>query len=303
MTSTVLAGVLLLDKPVGWTSNAALGRARRLLSGAKAGHTGTLDPFASGLLPITVGEAGKFSRYLLDADKRYVATLRLGATSTTGDPEGEVTLTGAPLPATQAEIERVLKSFLGDQEQIPPMHSALKQQGVPLYQLARKGLEVPRAPRRIRVHSLGLQSWNSADELVLEVLCSKGTYVRVLAEDVGRSLGCGAYLTALRRTAVGPLTIEQAIDLKELEAIEAGARSGRLLPCADLLASLPRIQLESRAARDLLDGKHPLFFGQAKGELQVWGPGNVFLGVARALEDLNGARLVPVRLMSPTVLP
>lgn len=303
MTCAVPAGVFLLDKPVGWTSNAALGRARRLLGGVKAGHTGTLDPFASGLLPITVGEAGKFSRYLLDADKRYIATLKLGATSTTGDPEGDVASTGSALPPTRAEIDRVLESFVGDQEQVPPMHSALKQQGVPLYELARKGLEVPRAPRRICVHSLELLTWERPEELVVDVLCSKGTYVRVLAEDIGRALGCGAYLTALRRTAVGPFKIGQAIDLQRFEAIGPEARSAVLLPSADLLSELPRVELDRRAARDLLDGKHPLISGQAEGELQAWGPGDVFLGVARAVKVPPGRHLVPVRMMSPTVLP
>lgn len=303
MTGPIAGGVLLLDKPVGWTSNAALGRARRLLGRAKAGHTGTLDPFASGLLPITVGEAGKFSRYLLDSDKRYVATLCLGATSTTGDPEGAVSPTGRPLPSHREQIENVLKSFLGEQYQTPPMHSALKQQGIPLYELARKGIEVPREPRRIQVRTLELQDWQGSAELAVAVHCSKGTYVRVLAEDIGKVLGCGAYLTALRRTAVGPFDVGQAIDLKDFEAMGEPERWQRLLPCATLVAGLPRVELDACAARDLLDGKHPRYSGEAVEEVQAWGPGPVFLGVASVKDTETGRHLKPVRLMSPSALP
>jgi tRNA pseudouridine55 synthase len=304
MTAPALSGVLLLDKPLGWTSNAALGRARRLLGGVKAGHTGTLDPFASGLLPITVGEAGKFSRYSLDADKRYEATLKLGAISTTGDPEGVVSATGKDLPGELPAVEGVLRAFLGEQDQIPPMHSALKQQGVPLYELARKGLEVARAPRRIHVHALNLLDWRERDTLKVDVHCSKGTYVRVLAEDIGRALGCGAYLTALRRTAAGTLHVSQAIDLKELEMLEPDQRPDRLLPASLLLTALPRVDLDGRSARDLLDGKHPAAADiVGEGEVQAWGPGEVFLGVAKAVRGAAGKRLVPVRLMSPFVLP
>ncbi|MBL8518239.1 MAG: tRNA pseudouridine(55) synthase TruB [Betaproteobacteria bacterium] len=304
MTGAFPGGVLLLDKPIGWTSNAALGRARRLLGGVKAGHTGTLDPFASGLLPITVGEAGKFSRYSLEADKRYEATLKLGQTSTTGDPEGEVSATGATLPSDPAKVERVLHSFLGEQDQVPPMHSALKQQGVPLYELARKGLEVPRMPRRIQIHAIQLLDWSERDTLRVDVRCSKGTYVRVLAEDIGHALGCGAYLTALRRTAVGVLSIGQAIDLEGFDRVAAEQRLHRLLPASVMLSNLPRVDLDSRAARDLLDGKHPEVMDvNAVGEVQAWGPHEVFLGVAKVARGMAGTRLVPVRLMSSFVLP
>jgi tRNA pseudouridine55 synthase len=298
-----IGGVLLLDKPEGWTSNAALGRTRRLLGGVKAGHTGTLDPFASGLLPITVGEAGKFSRYLLDADKRYEATLKLGAVSTTGDPEGEISPTDTQLPTSWATIQQVLESFMGMQDQTPPMYSALKQQGVPLYKLARQGLEVPRAPRQIQIHELRVLDWQGGDCLTLQVLCSKGTYVRVLAEDIGQALGCGAYLTGLRRTAVGPLDIAHAIDIKGLEALPEDGRADRLLPGSTLVSGLPKVQLDRQSARALLDGKHPNFPGQLAGEVQAWGPEGVFLGVASALAASQGSRLVPVRMMSPTVLP
>lgn len=303
MADPVVGGVLLLDKPVGWTSNAALGRVRRLLDGVKAGHTGTLDPFASGLLPITVGEAGKFSRYLLDADKRYEATLCLGAVSTTGDPEGSVTQTGLPLPANRHAIEQALRGFMGEQSQIPPMHSALKQQGVPLYELARKGLEVPRTPRQIHVHGLSLLEWTGECMLVLDVHCSKGTYVRVLAEDIGRALGCGAYLTALRRTGVGPFSIRQAVDLKGFECLTLAERRAQLRPPESLLSGMPRVDLDRQSARDLLNGKHPQVTGVSLGEVQAWGPDSVFLGVARVSQAGAGNYLIPARLMSPSVLP
>ncbi|MDX2220087.1 MAG: tRNA pseudouridine(55) synthase TruB [Burkholderiales bacterium] len=303
MTGLVDGGVLLLDKPVGWTSNAALGRARRLLGGVKAGHTGTLDPFASGLLPVTVGEAGKFSRYLLDADKRYEAHLKLGFISSTGDPEGAITATGGSVPSSRTVLDQVLLGFMGDLDQIPPMHSALKQQGVPLYELARKGLEVPRAPRRICIHTLDVLAWSGGDELVIDVRCSKGTYIRVLAEDIGRALGCGAYLTELRRTEVGPMNISQAIELSDFEQLQPGERTLRLLPPATLLAALPRIEIDGKTARDLLSGKHPGFVGNATGELQAWAVEGIFIGVVRASGDGPTKRLAPVRMMSPSVLP
>lgn len=303
MTGLPLGGVLLLDKPVGWTSNAALGRSRRLLGGAKAGHTGTLDPFASGLLPITVGEAGKFSRYLLDADKRYLATVKLGEVSTTGDPEGSISFSGPVPELDDLRISAVLSGFLGEQDQTPPMHSALKQQGVPLYKLARQGIEVPRQPRRISIHDLSLVSWDSRDIMTIDVLCSKGTYIRVLAEDIGRALGCGAYLIGLRRTAVGPFRIDQAVDLNTLEELEPSVRASRLLHAGLLLGGLHRVDLDAKTARELLDGKQPLCESSVEGEVQAWGPNSVLLGVATAVRSSQGTRLVPQRMMSPGVLP
>lgn len=297
------SGVLLLDKPVGWTSNAALGRARRLLGGVKAGHTGTLDPFASGLLPITVGEAGKFSRYVLDSDKRYLATLRLGHVSTTGDPEGEVTVTGVSNALTLSKIEGVLASFLGEQRQIPPMHSALKQNGVPLYRLARQGVEVERPARNIRIHAIRLESWDGSEALIVDVHCSKGTYVRVLAQDIGRELGVGAYLTGLHRIGAGAFGISEAISLAALEEEVPETRLSHLRPASCLVSGLPRVTLDRTDARALLDGKHPETTLTGHGEVQAWGPNDTFLGVAALNTDRGGARLIPVRLMSPNVLP
>jgi len=297
------SGVLLLDKPIGWTSNAALGRARRLLGGVKAGHTGTLDPFASGLLPITVGEAGKFSRYVLDSDKRYLATLRLGHVSTTGDPEGEVTATSATNVLSLGGIEGVLARFLGAQQQIPPMHSALKQNGVPLYRLARQGVEVERPARSICIHGLQLESWDGGESLVVDVHCSKGTYVRVLVQDIGRALGVGAYLTGLHRIGAGAFRISEAITLAALEELEPQTRLAYLRPASSLVSGLRKVTLDHSGARALLDGKHPETVMTGQGEVQAWGPNDTFLGVAELKAEGAGARLVPVRLMSPNVLP
>lgn len=301
-----VSGLLLLDKPVGWSSNAALGKARRLFGGAKGGHTGTLDPFASGLLPITLGEAGKFSRFLLDADKRYRATLRLGWHSTTGDVEGEVTQEGCAPTIGDQDIMAGLQQMLGDQTQIPPMHSALKRDGVPLYELARKGIEVPREPRAIRIFALQLVERPAADTWIIDVHCSKGTYIRVLAEDIGRRFGCGAYLTGLRRTGVGSLDVTQSITVEGLEQCDEAARLNLLLPASRLVTGLPQVRLDQTAARMLLDGRHPSVPAGVEGqggEVAVWGPDDCFVGVAERKQGRSGKVLVPVRLMSPDVLP
>jgi tRNA pseudouridine55 synthase len=239
-------GVLALDKPRGLSSNLALQQARRLLQARKAGHTGTLDPLASGLLPLTFGEATKFSADLLDADKEYEATLELGVTTTTGDAEGEV-LERRAVDAGAGRFEELLRRFTGEQRQVPPMHSALKREGRPLYELARRGVEVERASRTVCIHRLRLLEWDARRPRI-EVACSKGTYVRVLAQDLGAALGCGAHLHALRRTRVGPLRLDQAVDAAQLEAMALPARRGLLLPVDHLLAGLPRVTLAQDAA-------------------------------------------------------
>ncbi len=193
--------MLLLDKPEGASSAVALAQAKRLLGAGKAGHTGTLDPFASGLLPLALGEATKFSRFLLDASKTYEAVLRLGERTATGDTEGEV-VERRPVSATPGQVEEVLAAFLGAQTQVPPMHSAIRHQGQRLYELARKGVEVERAPRAITIFSIDLLR-KEGDLLEISVKCSKGTYIRVLAEDIGERLCCGAHLIGLRRTGIG----------------------------------------------------------------------------------------------------
>ena len=210
-------GILLLDKPVGITSNAALVQSRRLLGAAKAGHTGTLDPLASGLLPICLGEATKFTALLLDADKTYEAEVALGAATTTGDAEGEVVSRG-DVSGSEPRLEPVLQQFLGDQTQVPPMFSALKHKGRPLYSYARAGELVERAARAITVHELELLAFDG-ETLRIRVRVSKGTYVRTLAHDIGARLGCGAHLKGLRRTAIGELTIDGATTLEQLGAL------------------------------------------------------------------------------------
>jgi tRNA pseudouridine55 synthase len=292
-----LDGVLLLDKPSGMTSNAALQAARRLFNAAKAGHTGTLDPLASGLLPICFGEATKFSQTLLDADKRYLAELRLGVRTDSADAEGAV-IARRPVAVSRQAIEQVLPRFRGDIEQIPPMHSALKRDGRPLYELARQGIEVERAARRVHIHGLTLRGF--ADERAeLEVHCSKGTYVRTLADDIGEALGCGAHLTGLRRTAIGAFDIGDAVPLDRLQSLPADALDRFLLPADALLAALPRADLDEHQTADLLQGRAVAMAGAVAGTTwRVYGAGRL-LGIARAGGD---GFLAPLRLIATTGL-
>ncbi len=287
-------GVLLLDKAGGMTSNLALQKARRLLNAAKAGHTGTLDPMATGLLPLTFGEATKFSADLLDADKSYRATLKLGVTTTTGDAEGEITGT-AVVEATEELIDAVLSRFLGTIEQVPPMHSALKREGRPLYELARAGVEVERAPRQVLIHGLRRVD-RAGNSLTLDVECSKGTYVRVLAEDVGRILGCGAHLTALRRTKVGPLSLDDAVTLVGLETMSPTDRRACLRPVDSLLDSLPRVELDETLAGRFRQGQRLALDAQPKGaRVRVYASGKELLGTANVTE---WGVVAPERLIS-----
>jgi tRNA pseudouridine55 synthase len=284
-------GVLLLDKPLGLTSNDALQKARRLFSAAKGGHTGTLDPAATGLLPLCFGEATKFSADLLDADKTYEAVVKLGVTTDSGDAEGQVVAT-APVAVDEADIMRALPQFTGAIEQIPPMHSALKRNGRPLYELARKGIEVERAPRAVTIHALELLSF-AGDTLSLRVRCSKGTYIRVLAADLGQVLGCGAHLIGLRRTAVGDLDLHGAVTLAELEALAEAARGGRLQPVDALLKSLPIVNVEGEAAERFSHGNPVELPAGLKGKNRVYADGRL-IGVGEAAED---GRLWPKRLV------
>lgn len=240
-------GVLLLDKPQGLSSNTALQQARRLFSAAKAGHTGTLDPMATGLLPLCFGEATKFSADLLDADKTYEAEVCFGVTTDTGDAEGEVREC-RPVTATPADLLALVPRFTGPITQVPPMYSALKRDGKPLYELARQGVEVERQPRQITIHALDVlgTTCDGAGHLArarLAVSCSKGTYIRVLAEDIGAALGCGAHLTALRRTRVGTLTLTGAVTLAHLDGLDEAARAACLAPVDALLSTLPRVDV------------------------------------------------------------
>ena len=286
-------GVLLLDKPAGITSTQALAKAKRILGARKAGHTGTLDPFATGLLPLVFGEGTKFARFLIDAPKGYRATLRLGVETTTGDTEG-TELVRLPINVDEPLIDDVLGRFLGVGEQVPPMHSAVRIEGKRLYQLARKGLEVERAARRIEITELRRESF-AGDELVVSVTCSKGTYVRTLARDLGRSLGCGAYLTGLRRTAVGGFVLDQARTLDELAA-DPGA-AARLLPVDVLVAGVPRWECADEGARRFSQGQEIDGPDLPEGtELAVFGAAGRFVGVGRMAQP---RRLAPLRLMSP----
>ena len=284
-------GVLLLDKPIGMTSNDALQKARRLFSAAKAGHTGTLDPLASGLLPLCFGEATKFSADLLDADKTYVATLKLGITTDSGDAEGLV-LETRPVTVGEAELLAVLPRFTGPISQVPPMYSALKLNGRPLYELARKGVVVERAPRHITIHALELLAWEG-DVAVLRVACSKGTYVRVLAEDIGAALGCGAHLIGLRRTVVGDLQLAEAVTLSELEALAEEERKSRLAPVDTLLQSLPVVALDSASCERFCHGNPVAAPPELSGKCRVYGESRL-LGVGEVTGD---GKIWPKRLV------
>jgi tRNA pseudouridine55 synthase len=244
-------GVLLLDKPVGLSSNDALIKAKRILNAKKAGHTGTLDPFATGLLPLCFGEATKFSQDLLESDKTYLTTVHLGQRTDTGDTEGLVIET-REVNVTPEQIEAVLAKFRGPIDQVPPMYSALKRDGKPLYEYAREGITLEREARRVTIHKLEFISYE-APFLKLSVSCSKGTYIRVLGEDIGAALGCGAHLNALRRTQVGDLVLGDVVTLEQLAAHEAPL--SLLSPVDTLLSSFPRIMLTAELAKRFLNGQ------------------------------------------------
>ena len=246
-------GVLLLDKPAGLSSNDALIKAKRLLNAEKAGHTGTLDPFATGLLPLCFGEATKFAQDLLDADKTYETTVHLGITTSTGDTEGEV-IDNRPVDVSPEQIEAALAAFRGPIDQVPPMHSALKRDGRPLYEYARAGITLEREARRVTIHALTLLGWEPPF-LRLAVTCSKGTYIRVLGEDIGAALGCGAHLNALRRTAVGNLSIAQAVTLEQLAGLPEPDRAASLAPVDALLSSFSQLMLDDELSRRFLHGQ------------------------------------------------
>lgn len=249
-----ISGVLLLDKPCGISSNRALQIIKRIFAASKAGHTGTLDPLATGLLPICLGEATKFSSALLGADKTYEAVLRLGYISTTGDAEGEISAVG-DVKLTLLQVEAIVQGFIGTITQIPPMYSALKHQGKPLYTYARKGVEIERQPREVTIYDLRVETL-AGDEMCITVRCSTGTYVRTLAEDIGRALGCGgAYLTALRRSAVNDFDLSQSYTLDQLEAMPLSQRDRCLYPADSLLHNFSAVMLDSALVTSLLQGQ------------------------------------------------
>jgi len=288
-------GVLLLDKPGGLSSNDALQKARRLFSAAKAGHTGTLDPMATGLLPLCFGEATKFSNRLLEADKTYEAVMRLGQTTNTGDAEGEI-LQERPVDVSEAALDALELRFWGEIEQTPPMHSALKHQGRALYEYARAGIEIEREKRRVMIISLDIQ-WRQGNDVAFSVRCSKGTYVRTLAEDMGEALGCGAHLVALRRTAIGELAVQSAHTLESLAAVDEGQRGVLLAPPDALLAHLPAVSLDELGVQRIMHGQ-PTTLPCAAGEVRMYGGQGNFLGLG--LADGAGG-LKPVRLLASQV--
>ncbi len=287
----VVDGVLLLNKPRGLTSQQAVARVKRLYNARKAGHTGTLDPMADGLLPVGLGEATKFSRFLLDADKQYLATLRLGMTTTTGDAEGEM-VEQQPVALSAAALPALLARFVGEQTQMPPMHSALKVAGKPLYAYAREGVVVERKPRAIVIQHIQLIDFKDIF-LTLRVACSKGTYIRVLAEDIGAVLGCGAHLVALTRETAGGFNLAAAASLEALEALPLLERMARLLPAEAFADGLPRLDLDAAAAWRLVRGQSVAAVPVAPGLYRLYGPAGRFLGIGES----SAAGLLAQRLV------
>ena len=284
-----LHGVLMLDKARGASSNAALQQAKRLYQAAKAGHAGTLDPLATGLLPVLFGEATKFSSDLLDADKTYVAEVRLGVSTATADAEGDVIAT-RPVEVSAQQLAAALATFRGEILQTPPLYSALKHAGKPLYAYARAGIDVERAPRMVRIHALELQ-WFERERLAMSVNCSKGTYIRSLAHDLGELLGCGAHLTALRRTGVGRFGLDCAHSLDALEALPAPERDALLLPLDALLQELPEARLTPEQAARFLRGQAVPWNGPPQARVRVYAATGGLLGVG----EVDAAGLIHPR--------
>ena len=291
-------GILLLDKPPGLSSNQALQRVKRLFDAAKAGHTGSLDPLATGLLPLCLGYTTKFSAFLLDADKRYRVRIRLGETTETADAEGEIIATAPTDGITEEQVRAVVAGFVGTIEQLPPMYSAVKHEGQRLYKLAREGKEVERTPRQIQIHAIDVLDLPLPD-LICDVHCSKGTYVRTLAEDIGQRLGCGAYVAELRRTGVGPY-VEGETAFVTMDQVEAAAELGHealdamLLPLDSALGHCPAVKLSADAAFYLAQGQ-PVMVPKAptEGLVRLYDSVGAFVGVGEILED---GKIQPKRL-------
>ena len=287
-------GVLLLDKPVGLTSNQALQRAKRLYRAEKAGHTGTLDPLADGLLPICFGAATKFAQACLEADKRYRATLALGERTASGDRETPV-IERRSVSADRAAVEAACRSFVGVIEQLPPMHSALKKDGKALYDYARAGVEVERTLRRVTITHIDLVEFDG-QRLVVDVACSKGTYIRALADDIGRVLGCGAHLAALRRTGAGGLDVRDAVTSEALEALGETERDALLRPTDCLLADWPAVRLDTNDAGRFLSGLRRRIDGADTAAVRVYAAQpEAFLGSGH----ITAGELIADRLLSP----
>lgn len=294
-------GILVLDKPLGESSNRSLQRAKRLYDAAKAGHTGSLDPLATGVLPLCFGEATKFSQYLLDADKGYESTFTLGRTTATADAEGETLTVSDASGVTEAAVEEAMSDLRGAIEQLPPMYSALKQNGQPLYKLARQGIEVERKPRPVEIKDFELRAFRGGEQAEVDVViaCSKGTYVRTLAEDLGKALGCGAHVSALRRTRSGPFTLADSVTMETLSALKENEQLAQmdqlLLPADAPLGSLPLVTLSESGGFYLRQGQ-PVLVPNApcSGMVRVALQDGEFLGVGEILDD---GRVAPRRLV------
>lgn len=294
-----VSGILLLDKPIGMTSNEALQQVKRLYRAQKAGHTGSLDPLATGLLPVCFGASTKLSAFLLDADKRYRVRVRLGETTSTADAEGEIVATASTEGVTEPRVSEVLQRFLGPIEQLPPMYSAVKHHGERLYKLARQGIEVERTPRTVNIFNIGLLDC-ALPEFEIDVHCSKGTYVRTLAEDIGVELGCGGHVIGLRRTGVGPYD-ESLTAFVDLEEVQRRAEEGfavldeLLLPMESALEHWPRVQLSADAAFYLRMGQAVLVpQAPTDGWVRLYDTSGAFLGVGQILDD---GKVQPKRLL------
>jgi len=289
-------GVLLLDKPLGFSSNQALQKVKWLYQAAKAGHTGTLDPLATGLLPICLGEATKFAQYVTDADKTYFATIKLGITTTTADAEGEV-LSTAPVNITQSQFELACQKFIGEISQMPPMYSALKHEGKPLYTYAREGVDIARQARLVPIKNIKINEL-LGDVAQITVTCGKGTYIRTLAEDIGAKLGCGAHLIGLRRTETAGYLLSQAITIEQLEALSIETREALLLPVDSAIESLPIFTLNADAAYFLLQGQAVWMAGKIpNSDLRLYDENNTFLGLGFLQDD---GKIAPKRLIQKT---
>ena len=295
-----ISGILLLDKPAGITSNTALQIVKRLFDACKAGHTGSLDPLATGVLPLCFGEATKFSQFLLDADKRYQATFQLGVITDSGDADGKV-LETRPVPEiSDAELESVLENYRGEISQVPSMFSALKVNGQPLYKLARQGIEIERKSRQVTIHELGVLERHQ-DKIKVDVHCTKGTYVRTLAEDIGLELGCGAHVVELRRLAAGPYRIDEAVSMEQLEALaeDKAQLDAKLQPVSSVVKDWPQVELTEITASYIRQGQ-PVQIANAPtaGWVSIFSesddPNEEFIGIGEVTDD---GRIAPRRLV------
>jgi tRNA pseudouridine55 synthase len=286
-------GILLLDKPLGYSSNQALQKIKWLFQATKAGHTGTLDPLATGLLPICLGEATKFAQHVTDADKTYIANVKFGVQTTTGDAEGDVVST-TPVNITTVELEQICQQFLGEISQIPPMYSALKHNGKPLYEYARAGIEIERPARQVTITRISVDSFLDG-EAIITVGCSKGTYIRTLAEDIANALDNHAHLTGLRRIETAGYDIADAMTIEEVEALAMEVRDAQLLPVDSAISVLPKVTISADSAFFFKQGQAIWDAGVIPdGELRVYEEGGVFLGLGKLLEDgkITAKRLV-----------